>query len=1548
MTQELDAERSTSAERIGQLDREVANWQKRVALIESSTSWKVVSKIRSALEGYPKTRVFVRRLTRVLWWTVSLQLVSQLRSHRRLLAAADTISRSALFDAAWYLSQYPDVATAGWDPALHYTLFGAIERRNPGPDFDTGWYLDHNPDVAAAGQNPLLHYLQWGRSEGRLPRRGPRAEAYPTPVASTDASAAKAAMTALHTGRLALFLSSSATLALPTTEHPDVTVVLVLHNRAELTFACLNSIRECLWGSSVGIEVIVLDNASTDLTARLLDRVQGANIVRSSENLHFLRGVNHATKFAKGRHILLLNNDAQLLPGTLEAAVRTLDSDKDIGAVGARIVLPNGVLQEAGSIIWRDGTCVGYGRGCHPDHPEVMFRRDVDFCSAAFLLTPRPLFESLGGFDEIFAPAYYEEVDYSVRLWRRGLRVTYEPEAVIVHYEFGSAASSEEALALQRRNHKLFSEKHADWLSGRSVPSQGNLLSARTAIRTGKRVLIVEDRIPKPSLGRGYPRSCAMIQAFVEEGAQVTFFPMFETEDTWRDVRETLSPLIEVLLGATSERLHNFLCERRGYFDAILVCRPHNMRAFLVARQHDPHIVEGAALIYDAEAIFATRELLRRELAGELVDTAEANRMIAEEVDLAQGADLVLSVSTRERDLFLRNGISNVNILGYPVQIRPTGTDFQDRTDVLFLGTISDEGSPNADSLRWFASDILPSLRREIGAGLRLKVVGLNTAASIAALDGSALELIGAVDDLTPHFERARLVVVPTRFAAGISLKALEAAGFGVPTVVTDLIASQLGWSNGCECLIASEGRAFAAECARLYRSRELWETLRLNALSRVREDCCPEHFHKMIKHVIDVVESRPWVQPPLTTTEERQAAVRTTQHDADTSSEELASLRSYADSLFASERLSPRSNLQYVHRTEECLDSSKLSVKAIAFYLPQFHPIPENDKWWGKGFTEWSNVTRALPQFPGHYQPRLPADLGFYDLRAPGVMRQQVDIARQYGVFGFCFHHYWFGGKRLLEFPIDQFLTDSSLNLGFCICWANENWTRRWDGSDHEILIAQQHSSESDQQFIESLLPYFADSRYVRIDGKPLLLVYRIDLLPDPGRTVESWRTYVKSHGISDLYVVAARSFDVSNLRDYGLDGAVEFPPHQTFAKESTENYKVVNPDFKGTILDYRELAERFGRQEWRDLPTFKTVFPSWDNEARKPGWGTIFTGSDPMSYATWLEDACSVTVRRRPEERLLFINAWNEWAEGAYLEPDRKFGYGYLHATSTILRKHYCDPEIDEFIANSNAEFVKRNNVALVCHCFHQDILPRLSRHYIEPHRDLVDLVATVRSDVDVSCLMALKAQVPNVFFIKTENRGRDIRPFLYALAFITSRGYQYACKIHTKKSPHLEDEGRWREALVGPLLGREDTVARVTDVFAREKDLGLLVPPGSLIDLGIQETYQGNVFWLNQLLTRLKRPELIGSYQVLFPAGSMYWFRVAALNGLQELVDQPFEPELGQRDGTLAHSIERIVSLYAWERGYRTRELREDDQRTFTSDSEGFSVAVHRAGS
>jgi 2-polyprenyl-3-methyl-5-hydroxy-6-metoxy-1,4-benzoquinol methylase len=353
---------------------------------------------------------------------------------------------------------------------------------------------------------------------------------------------------------------------------------------------------------------------------------------------------------------------------------------------------------------------------------------------------------------------------------------------------------------------------------------------------------------------------------------------------------------------------------------------------------------------------------------------------------------------------------------------------------------------------------------------------------------------------------------------------------------------------------------------------------------------------------------------------------------------------------------------------------------RLIAFYLTQFHPTPENDQWWGKGFTEWTNVTKAEPLFEGHLQPHLPTDFGFYDLRVRETRREQIKVAKQYGIDGFCYHYYWFSGKRLLHLPLDDMLADPESDMPFCLCWANENWTRRWDGAEQELLIAQEYRQEDDLNFIKSLIPFFQDKRYIRVEGKPYFCVYRPPHLPDIRKSIGIWRDYCRTIGLGEIHIGAALTHQNEEYAQFGFDSGVQFPPHNLYFANINDQIKFFNT-FRGNLLQYETIAQSYLERTYTAPRVFKTVFPSWDNTARTKDRALVVLNGTPDNYEHWLGSAIDLAMRSDEKDELIFINAWNEWAEGCHLEPDRWHGHKFLEATQNAkmgLRRFATFPDV------------------------------------------------------------------------------------------------------------------------------------------------------------------------------------------------------------------------------------------------------------------------------
>lgn len=638
----------------------------------------------------------------------------------------------------------------------------------------------------------------------------------------------------------------------------------------------------------------------------------------------------------------------------------------------------------------------------------------------------------------------------------------------------------------------------------------------------------------------------------------------------------------------------------------------------------------NAAIIYQCHDLHYLRLRRKAEVENDQAMLAEAERYEQKEDFIFANSDVLLTFSDVEekiiRKKFPLKQVFTVPLFFYMDAPDP-GEEFTTRRDLLYVGSCSH--TPNQDAIAWFSSEILPLVQKEI-PDIVFHVVGANPPPEISSLQSKNIRIHGRVsdDELRGLYQGARIVVAPLRFGAGVKGKVIEALYHGLPLVSTTI---GLEGIKDIEDLTSPRdtARDFAAEVVSLYKSGKRLKALSARGSKFVKERFTGQAASSLMTEILDI------------------------------STEESVLRLADAVPVTDEDRYTP--------------------PRLISFYLPQYHPIPENDEWWGEGFTDWRNVSAAKPLFTGHYQPHVPADLGYYDLRQEETRIAQAELAKQYGIEGFCYYHYWFNGKMLLEQPLQEVLKSGKPDLPFCICWANENWTRRWDGHDDQVLIRQEYNEEDDRDHIRSLLPFLKDDRYIRINGKLFLLIYRTENLPDPARTAEIWREEVNKAGLGELFLCRVESFSKCVPGEIGFDAAVEFAPDWAntgpaleadseqleLAKEEAE--KVCRDHF---LYTYQSLADTMMAKQTPPYKWFRCVTPSWDNTARRKKGAYIFNGSSPEKYQSWLTRAIEQSNQCLfGEERIVFINAWNEWAEGNHLEPDKEFGTGYLEATKKAL---------------------------------------------------------------------------------------------------------------------------------------------------------------------------------------------------------------------------------------------------------------------------------------
>jgi lipopolysaccharide biosynthesis protein len=591
-----------------------------------------------------------------------------------------------------------------------------------------------------------------------------------------------------------------------------------------------------------------------------------------------------------------------------------------------------------------------------------------------------------------------------------------------------------------------------------------------------------------------------------------------------------------------------------------------------------------------------------------------------------------------------------------------------------------------------------------------------------------------------------------------------------------------------------------------------------------------------------------------------------------------------------------------------EYLDNSHINsmIKAIAFYLPQFHPFKENDVFWGKGFTEWTNVTKARPNILGHYQPHLPIHLGFYDLRIIENIKEQVKLANNYGIFGFCFYYYWFSGKKVMDTPIELLYANSDIDIKYCICWANESWTQTWDGKVDDVLLGQQYLPDDPKNFLNDVVKYFHDKRYIKIDNKPVLMVYNANDIKDFDLYIMVWRSEILKLGFEGIYIICTNAHGYNKYL-HKIDSMVEFPPHE-YLNNNIINSKVqiINKNFKGDIYDYNVFAET-AREIKLDYKIIKSVMLGWDNTARRQDKGVIFHYFTVKKFKMFLKQRLFNALHDNllsSNEKFVFINAWNEWAEGTHLEPDRKNGFGYLNAVYETIKVFD-----DKYAKYLKPVFQKKHNIAIIFHLFYISTLEVFYQKSLS-YKGIADFYFTIADDVvSLELLEKIETMFPLSQILICENRGRDIMPFIEIFQMIRPLNYDYICKTHSKQSISQQGGAECFSSLLDSLF----SLNLIQIENYKSHKVGYLIPNKFQLKINAvrhgQPSLAGNEENLKFLIKLLN---IKYNENTVFAAGTMFWFDPNAINGIEKIENRLFAYENGAIYGELIHAVERVFGL------------------------------------
>lgn len=633
-------------------------------------------------------------------------------------------------------------------------------------------------------------------------------------------------------------------LAFPVFSNINVSIIIPVYNQPVFTYNCLLSVLDKT--SDVNYEVVLVDNASDNETVNMLKKVSNIEIVRNEENTGFVIACNQGAEKARGEYILFLNNDIQVEKEWLTALLDVFKKELEAGAVGSKLIYPNGVLQEAGGIVWRDGVVWNYGKFDDPEKPQYSYLREVDYCSAACLMVRKEIFEKIGGFDKRYVPAYCEDTDLCFEIRKLGYKVYLQPTSRVIHFE-GITAGKKVYKGVKKYqvvNYEKFKEKWSDVLARQPVSEDDYKAFLARDRKAGRRILIIDHYVPKYDQDAGSYWMFCFARDLSRSGYRVLFWPdNLYAEQPYTEDLQQLG--IEVLYGF--QRFDRFLKDYGRFIDIVVLTRQHIAIKYIdMVKRY----VEHAKVVYRMPDLEYLREKRKAELEGKK-ELLKASREVYErEFYLFDRSDVVIAISKEEKDMLLaeRPG-KRIEIIPHPMdKITPVSKSFEERKDLLFVGSMH---PPNEDAILYYSQDIFPLIQKKL-QNIKLYAVGSNPSKRLQDMKHESIIITGFVKELFPYFDKCRVYAAPLRYGAGVKGKIVEAMSFGLPIVTTSIGAEGLNLKHGENVLIADSGEDFADSIVQLYNDKDLWMKLSLNSQKFVESRFSQETFFQLIKNMME------------------------------------------------------------------------------------------------------------------------------------------------------------------------------------------------------------------------------------------------------------------------------------------------------------------------------------------------------------------------------------------------------------------------------------------------------------------------------------------------------------------------------------------------------------------------------------------------------------------------------------------------------------------------------------------------------------------------